>query len=392
MTDAGTEPTARTGPLDGFTVGVTSDRRSADLITALERRGAEVIHAPALTMRHNQGEDELIADTRAVIEARPELVLITTGYGMRRWLEVADSAGLGAELLETMERARILARGPKAHGAVRAAGLIDVETEGLDSTTDLVDAVAAQPPAPGHDRPTIAIQLHGFTDEIELGRLRRLSHQLLTVKPYRWMPPSSADRLPRLIRLACEQQLDAITFTSAPAAIATLEQAGELGLLSDFVFALGRMAVVAVGPMTASPLQEAGVEVLMPERYRLGAMIRLVTEHLSECRIQRFRVPAGESGTAVDLQIRGFRVQVDERQVQLGPTGRSLLDELTRSTAVVSRQTLIGRLPDSNDEHALEVAISRLRRALGVPDLIQTVTRRGYRLNAVRLSDAGPTG
>lgn len=387
MTDAGTEPTARTGPLDGFTVGVTSDRRSADLITALERRGAEVIHAPALTMRHNQGEDQLIADTRAVIEHRPDVVLITTGYGMHRWLEVADSAGLGAELLQTLERARILARGPKAHGAVRAAGLIDVETEGLETTTDLVDAVEAA----RLSAPTIAVQLHGFTDEAGLARLHRLSAELLTVKPYRWMPPGSADRLPRLIRLVCDQQLDAITFTSAPAAIATLEQAGGIGLLRDFVFALSRMAVVAVGPMTASPLQEAGVEVLIPERYRLGAMIRLVTEHLTDCRVQRFRVPASADVAAIDLQIRGFRVQVDDRQVQLGPTGRSLLDELTRSTAVVSRQTLIGRLPDSNDEHALEVAISRLRRALGVPDLIQTVTRRGYRLNAVRLG-GGPTG
>ena len=34
--------------LRGFRIGVTSDRRAADLITALERRGAQVLHAPAL--------------------------------------------------------------------------------------------------------------------------------------------------------------------------------------------------------------------------------------------------------------------------------------------------------------------------------------------------------
>lgn len=31
--------------LRGFRIGVTSDRRSADLIAALERRGAQVLHA-----------------------------------------------------------------------------------------------------------------------------------------------------------------------------------------------------------------------------------------------------------------------------------------------------------------------------------------------------------
>ena len=32
--------------LAGFRIGVTADRRSGDLIAALERRGAEVLHAP----------------------------------------------------------------------------------------------------------------------------------------------------------------------------------------------------------------------------------------------------------------------------------------------------------------------------------------------------------
>jgi uroporphyrinogen-III synthase len=37
-------------------------------------------------------------------------------------------------------------------------------------------------------------------------------------------------------------------------------------------------------------------------------------------------------------------------------------------------------LPEAPDDHALEVAMSRLRRSLGVPGLITTVVKRGYRL------------
>ena len=43
-----TMPEAAELPLEGFRIGVTSHRRSQDLIEALERRGAEVLHAPAL--------------------------------------------------------------------------------------------------------------------------------------------------------------------------------------------------------------------------------------------------------------------------------------------------------------------------------------------------------
>ena len=33
------------------------------------------------------------------------------------------------------------------------------------------------------------------------------------------------------------------------------------------------------------------------------------------------------------------------------------------------------------DLHAVETAMGRLRRALGVPDLVTTVVKRGYRLS-----------
>ena len=48
-TDAGTVG-FRFDQLDGFRIGVTSDRRSEDLIDALKRRGATVQHAPTLKM------------------------------------------------------------------------------------------------------------------------------------------------------------------------------------------------------------------------------------------------------------------------------------------------------------------------------------------------------
>lgn len=65
--------------LRGFRIGVTSDRRSADLIAALERRGAQVLHAPALMIAPNDHDESLIIETRKLIPARPEVVLVTTG-------------------------------------------------------------------------------------------------------------------------------------------------------------------------------------------------------------------------------------------------------------------------------------------------------------------------
>src|SRR5215210_1622517 len=171
--------------LRGFRIGVTSDRRAHDLIAALERRGARVLHAPALTIAPNEQDASLVVETREVIRVRPEVVLVTTGYGMRRWFEVADTAGLGAELTAVLEDARIFARGPKARGAVRAAGLLDAQPSELDTTASLVDAMISA----GLTGRQVAIQLHGFTDDTQLARLREASERVLTVTPYRWARP-----------------------------------------------------------------------------------------------------------------------------------------------------------------------------------------------------------
>ena len=367
---------ARVEQLGGFRIGVTSDRRSQDLITALERRGAQVVHAPALKIAPNDQDATLLDETRELIRQRPEVVLVTTGYGMRRWFDVADTAGLGADLTAVLEQALIFARGPKAVGAVRAAGLEDAQPTYLDTTASLVDAVAER----GLTGRRVAIQLHGYTDEVQLARLRRLSAEVLTVTPYRWVQPAATDRLPRLIEAATRGQLDALVFTSAPGAVATLETAAALGLQPALVRALaGPVLAAAVGPVTAAPLRAAGVQPVVPERYRLGALIRLVCEQLGDHRVERYR--SGE----VLLEVRGRQVSVDGRAVLLGPHALALFRTLAASETVVSRAELIDALPEVLDDHALEVAMSRLRRSLDVPGLITTVVRRGYRLNAFRL-------
>jgi uroporphyrinogen-III synthase len=362
--------------LRGFRIGVTSDRRSADLIAALERRGAQVLHAPALMIAPNDHDDSLIIETRRLIAARPEVVLVTTGYGMRRWFEVADAAGLGAELTAALEAARIFARGPKAHGAVRAAGLLDAQTSDLDTTASLVDAVIAA----ALSGRRVAVQLHGYTDEVALSRLAEISDCVMTVTPYRWASPSPPDRLTRLIKAACQRQLEALTFTSAPAATATLEAAEAMDVRNEFAQALSDyVAIAAVGPVTAEPLREAGIDPVVPDRYRLGALVRLVTEELTQRHIQRFQ------RDGVIIELRGRQVLVNDRRVSLGPNSLALLVALASSNSVLSRQELIACLPDNPDDHALHMAMSRLRRALEVPGLITTIMKRGYRFNADRI-------
>lgn len=359
--------------LTGFRIGVTSDRRSGDLIAALERRGAEVLHAPTLRIVPAEEDARLIDDTRAVLASQPDVVLATTAYGIRGWLEAADAAGLGPDLLRVLAGSRILVRGPKARGSIRAAGLNDAGMSDHETTESLVDQVVGGDIA-GR---TVLVQLHGFVDEEQLARLRVAGAQVLTVAPYRWTTPIEPQRVGRMIDAIVARSLDAVTFTSAPAAQALLVAARDRAVYDDVVAALrSDVTPFSVGPVTAAPLHAAGIESPHPERYRLGALVRYLCEYLTEHRIRRVVTRHGT------LQIRGRNALLDRRQVTLTPTSVAVLRALADAGgAVVPRARLQALLPEAGDDHAVEVAVGRLRQSLDQPGLVATVIKRGYRLD-----------
>ena len=70
------------------------------------------------------------------------------------------------------------------------------------------------------------------------------------------------------------------------------------------------------------------------------------------------------------------------RRIVLTPTSVALLRRLSAVPgAVLSRSELADAVPGVQDDHAMEVALSRLRRSLGVQGLVATVVKRGYRLD-----------
>ncbi|WP_083504578.1 uroporphyrinogen-III synthase [Nesterenkonia jeotgali] len=361
--------------LAGFRIGVTSDRRSEDLICAFRRRGAEVMHAPALRIVALTESVTLQQDTRRVIEAAPDFAIITTAYGMRRWSEAADTYGLGTELFETLEQATILVRGPKARGAVRAAGLDDDGSAEDERTATVVDMLLTRDVR----GKSVALQQHGASDDSQIHRLQAAGATVVTVLPYTWTKPDEDSDLLRMIDAVIERQLDLVTFTAAPAVEAFLSVARQYGRFEALVAALrGDVVSVAVGAVTAGPLYDAGLSPIIPSRWRLGAMIKLVCDHLEEHQTLRISTRHGP------VEMRGSEVrvpQVTDEPVRLPPGPLSLMRALVKAEgAVLSREHLMQLLSQCDSEHALEMWVSRLRKSLPVSGLVSTVVKRGYRL------------
>ncbi|MFD4505048.1 uroporphyrinogen-III synthase [Streptomyces sp. NPDC058457] len=360
------------GPLAGFTVGVTAARRADELGALLQRRGAAVLHAPALRIVPLADDGELLAATKEIIDQAPDVVVATTAIGFRGWVEAADGWGFGEQLLGRLRDVELLARGPKVKGAIRAAGLTEEWSPSSESMAEVLDRLLEE----GVDGRRVAVQLHGEPLPGFVESLRVAGAEVVPVPVYRWMPPEDLGPVDRLLDAVVSRSVDAITFTSAPAAASLISRAEHRGLLGDLLAALGHDVVPAcVGPVTALPLQALGVDTIQPERFRLGPLVQLLCQELPS-RARALPI-AGHR-----VEIRGHAVLVDGALKPVPPAGMSLLRALSRRPGwVVARAELLRALPGAGrDEHAVETAMARLRTALGAPKLIQTVVKRGYRL------------
>ena len=101
-------------PLTGYRIGVTAARKVDEQVGLLERRGADVVWAPALSMDPNRVDDASLRAATEDVLARPvDLFLATTGIGMKAWFGAAESWGLLPDLLAALGDAEIIARGPE---------------------------------------------------------------------------------------------------------------------------------------------------------------------------------------------------------------------------------------------------------------------------------------
>jgi uroporphyrinogen-III synthase len=376
--------------LEGLRIGVTSHRKGAELVGALERRGARVLLGPTIGGDVPVPVARILADTDTIIDARPAWLVASTGVGMRLWVTAAAAHGRLDALRETARATRCVSRGAKATGGLQELQVRPVWSSERQTDADVAGWLRGRV-LPGD---VIAVQLHGSALDETWLPLRDAGADVLSVATYRHAFPDDVGPADALVAAVIAGDLDVVTFTSPGAArnlVAIAEAAGP-DRRAELVAAFRtQVAAAVIGPVTASALEALDIPVwVAPRRWRTGDLLRT----LEGWAATRASLPAGPPQLQL-LPASDAVAMPGSVPVALGERGFAVLAALARRPGVVcSPEQLLTEAwghEAPRDPSAIKHQIARLRRKLADTDVeIRTVRGVGYRLDRVPGAGVAP--
>jgi uroporphyrinogen-III synthase len=111
--------------------------------------------------------------------------------------------------------------------------------------------------------------------------LTQMGADVFIAEAYRSGLPENKDMVEKLIESIIERKIDAVTFTSTLTVRNLFEmvKGAEKEELLD-VLRNGDVTVAAIGPVTAMPLKEQGIPVLIPDEYTVKAMLEKLMNNI----------------------------------------------------------------------------------------------------------------
>jgi uroporphyrinogen-III synthase len=253
------------------TVAILESRLGAELAGLVARRGGVPMHVPALAELPDLDPEAIAALINSLQGSAAKLFIFQTGVGTQALFAAADRLGLAEKLKSALEKAIVVARGPKPAGALRERKVrIDRSAADPFTTREILDCVKDL----DLKNQRVIVQRFGSAN-VELDRaLEARGAQVAEIPTYRWALPPDTGPLESLIGALERDELHAAVFTNA-------EQARNLFLIAEKMNkkealreALNRTLVASIGPVASAALRERGVRIgLEAKPPKLGALL-----------------------------------------------------------------------------------------------------------------------
>lgn len=241
----------------GKTVAILEHRYGEELATLLTKHGALAMRAPALAEVPDM-DAQYIAHLVSELEAAPPGAFVfQTGVGTQALFQATDKLGITERLLAVLARTRVVARGPKPVGPLRARGVrIDLNARDPYTSAEVLQAMRDIPLVGS----TVVIQRYGGANAELDHALEARGARVVEVPVYRWALPEDTKPMVELLDALALGRVDAVAFTNAAQVHNLYALADQLGRRKTLDAGLKDTLVASIGPVCTRALGEHGVK------------------------------------------------------------------------------------------------------------------------------------
>lgn len=261
-------------------------RRAPEMAKLITTYGGEPIVAPAMREVPLESNAEALAFAAALIDGKFDMVIFLTGVGTRALLSVVETAHKRDEYIASLQRVKLVARGPKPVAALREIGITPTITAPEPNTWhELLRALdgAKASQKIGLEGARVAVQEYGVSNPELLAGLRERGAHVTRVPVYQWALPHDLAPLRAAITAITEGTVAVALFTTAVQAIHLFQVAAEMKLDEAVKNGLARMMVASIGPTTSEELRRHGISAdLEPSHPRMGYLVKEASEQTGE--------------------------------------------------------------------------------------------------------------
>ena len=300
--------TAASLPLRGLTIVVTGSRRAPEQSSLVTNLGGTPYVVPTVGISIPRDDAEIEPFLRELTgDERADYAVFMTATGVRAMMLAAERLGLKKAVLDALNSTRtvVVARSGKPRGELVRTGIKVDASPPIEEAT--ANGILRLLRARGLAGKRVAVLWHGSRhDDLKDSIIDSGGRHVFECLTYHYstvLEPEGAEVLGsigfkykapeekavvQLIREIVERKrrIDAMTFTSPPAAAGLFEVAADHGLEEELRQALKErteVVVVAVGSSTRSELEGHGVRVdVVPDVSAMGAMMNALAAHVKK--------------------------------------------------------------------------------------------------------------
>ncbi len=256
-------------------------RRAPELAKLISAYGGEPVVAPAMREVPLESNREVLSFAAALLAGEFDMVIFLTGVGARAVLSVAETAFKRDNYIASLQRVKVVARGPKPVAVLRELGVTPAITVPEPNTwRELLLALDEAGASKGELRlrgARVAVQEYGVSNPELLSGLRERGAAVTPVPVYQWALPNDCAPIRAAVKSIADGEIDAVLFTTS------VQVAQEMKLEEPMRRGLSRTIVASIGPTTSEELQRQGIRAdLEPSHPKMGFLVKETAEQSAE--------------------------------------------------------------------------------------------------------------